>query len=442
MMKLVVLVLLLIPSLAIDKAAATATNSRAIDDKVATATIKKYLSRYAPRSHDQTATCTLSASGEGCGLESLAGSTLVYPNSKSSGAQCIFGDPFGFQVVPGSKSKLLFYFQGGGACWDKLSTEGGLCTTTAVPNSPIGVFDKTNPANPFADYTIIHALYCSGDVWAGNVTQSYTARGHKVTQVGINNALTTIEYLKRQFSTGALAPTLDSFVIMGCSAGSIGTQLWADTLLSTFPQYKAAAVVPDSYAGIFPPDTMGPIMKSYRLCWSSVPGLLPTNLQESCEAGQLTLQAIEVEKIKSTKVSVSFIQSKIDDVQMSFYVAVGVSMGSSEKTITPTQFYDDVNAVFGQYNKEKNFLTFLVDGPQHCFTDTDVLYTTTPLGPHSEGEGSTEPSLPAWLAKFPVTQGGEAETECEGTVEPTGSALRAGENTYCSASLVPKTFEG
>jgi len=432
-MKLWVLVLLL-----------GATETSAIDDKAATATIKTYLSRYSPRSHEQTETCNLSPSGEGCGLESLAGSTLVYPDAKTSGASCIFGDPYGFQVIPGSKSKLLFYFQGGGACWDKLSTEGGFCTTTAVPNSAIGVFDSSNKANPFADYTIIHALYCSGDVWAGNVTQSYKARGHKVTQVGTTNVLATIDYLKRQFSAGALAPTLDSFVIMGCSAGSIGTQLWADTLLSTFPQYKAAAVVPDSYAGIFPPDTMGPIMRSYNLCWSSVPGLLPANLQDSCEAGQLTLQAIEVEKIRSTKVSVSFIQSKVDDVQMSFYVAVGVSMGSSETTITPTQFYADVNSVFGKYNAEKNFLTFLVDGPQHCFTDTNVMYTTTPLGPHSEGEGSKEPSLPTWLAGFPVGPGDEAETECEGAIEPSDAraVTGTGTNTYCSDSLVPKAFEG
>lgn len=71
----------------------------------------------------------------------------------------------------------------------------------------LGVFDRTgnqlaiyilgysyaisllDPNNPYADYTIIVALYCSGDTHAGNVTQSYTdSAGVPVVQVGYYNA--------------------------------------------------------------------------------------------------------------------------------------------------------------------------------------------------------------------------------------------------------------
>jgi hypothetical protein len=44
-------------------------------------------------------------------------STVVYPGGDT---RCIFSSstPFGFQVIRGDSDKLLFDFQGGGACWD------------------------------------------------------------------------------------------------------------------------------------------------------------------------------------------------------------------------------------------------------------------------------------------------------------------------------------
>jgi hypothetical protein len=84
--------------------------------------------------------------------------TLVFPNAATSGAQCILGSPYAFQVIPGDSDKILFYFQGGGACWDKASTVAGMCTTDVGPNSPSGVFDRTKDENPFKDFTIVHAL--------------------------------------------------------------------------------------------------------------------------------------------------------------------------------------------------------------------------------------------------------------------------------------------
>ncbi|RYY82396.1 hypothetical protein EON63_13420 [archaeon] len=107
-------------------------------------------------------------------------------------------------MIPGDSDKLLFYFQGGGACWDEYSTKAQLCTTDASPQSLVGkemcsvciwpffihimiaytihhttynipgIFDRTNTKNNFKDYTIVHVLYCSGDVHGGNVVRPYT----------------------------------------------------------------------------------------------------------------------------------------------------------------------------------------------------------------------------------------------------------------------------
>ena len=44
------------------------------------------------------------------------GETTMVLAPEGSDATCIFGTQYGIQVIPGASEKLLFYFQGGGAC--------------------------------------------------------------------------------------------------------------------------------------------------------------------------------------------------------------------------------------------------------------------------------------------------------------------------------------
>ena len=92
-----------------------------------------------------------------CSIENMPKdeTTIVYPDASTGKTTCILGSPYAFQVIPGASDKVLFYFQGGGACWDKVSTAAGMCTTDVGPNSPSGVFDRNNAENPFKDYTIV-----------------------------------------------------------------------------------------------------------------------------------------------------------------------------------------------------------------------------------------------------------------------------------------------
>lgn len=64
-----------------------------------------------------------------------------------------------------------------------------------------------------------------------------------------------VDWLLAQQSAGYLSASLSEFTIMGSSAGSLGTQLWANKLLKTV-KHKKALVVPDSYSGVFPPGTV------------------------------------------------------------------------------------------------------------------------------------------------------------------------------------------
>ena len=132
------------------------------------------------------------ASGEPCSIndfDSAPGkSTVVAPGGET---RCIFsysGD-YKFQTWPGSNEKLMIYFQGGGACWDRISTVPlSLCTTSCSSQMNTGLFDKTDERNPYKDYTIVHIMYCSGDAHAGISTRDYNdLKGEPVVQVGAKN---------------------------------------------------------------------------------------------------------------------------------------------------------------------------------------------------------------------------------------------------------------
>lgn len=58
----------------------------------------------------------------------------------------------------------------------------------------------TDPHNRYKNYTIIHVLYCSGDVHAGNITRDYNdnpgPQGEPVEQMGYFNAKVSGSWLQ------------------------------------------------------------------------------------------------------------------------------------------------------------------------------------------------------------------------------------------------------
>jgi hypothetical protein len=96
----------------------------------------------------------------------------------------------------------------------------------------------------------VHVLYCSGDLHGGNVTRPYQSlNGGSVVQVGLDNAYSALEWVKSQQQHKRLASHFSDLVVMGCSAGSIGAQIWARFLLEQL-EWDHAAVIPDSYVCI------------------------------------------------------------------------------------------------------------------------------------------------------------------------------------------------
>lgn len=161
-------------------------------------------------------------------------------------------------------------------------------------------------------------------------------------QRGLINAQATLDWVKAQQKSGALASTFTDVVVAGCSAGSIGAQLWGNQVIKSL-SWKKASIMPDSYAGLFPDGVEGPLVYNYGFCNS---GFLNEANYEKCMNQQIRLRDMNDQFMTELpSIPYSFIQSKTDIVQESFYVATGV-LCKKDAAITPAEFYAGVNDIF------------------------------------------------------------------------------------------------
>jgi len=309
-------------------------------------------------------------------------------------------------------------FQGGGGCWNAQVYKRGGCTASLekawraigmrADGSGGGFFDRSNDLNPFRSYTIVLAPYCSGDAFMGNTQRPSWEKhnGSTVAQLGYENTLAVVSW-----TLDNVGPTLlNNLVLGGWSAGAMGVQAWADHLLGAF-KYKAAAVIADSYAGIFPPGTQGPYIFDFGACSNSI---WPPDLLDLCSKKEATLQMVFSRAIKRfPNVKFGIIQSKADSMQRTFYRGIALTHGMFRKSrLSGPQLFYETNAVFEGYNLMPNFVVYYVEGTQHCFTQCNSFYRTNTTGPTSD-----KPTLHRWVRSF-VTSGVSPSTECSGVLLP------------------------
>lgn len=420
--------------------------------------------------------CCNISSTQSCDILNLPynSSNLVFPGGST---RCIFSysTPYAFQVFRGKRDKLLLYFQEGGACWDKATTTvENLCVTNILPALPMGVFNRKNLANHFRDYTVVVFLYCSGDIWGGNVTRDYKDKSDvAVSQQGYANAKASLEWVKEQQINGGIDSVLSDLVVMGASAGSLGVQLWFNEVLHAI-KWHSASVVADSYTGLFPDGVEGPLIKSFGFCTAE---LLPSSLRQLCHDGKLTIIDIMSTFIPlNINTSFTFIQSKTDAVQMSYYFALAVSR-KVNPFLTPKEFYDGISDILSGYSeKYENVLVYLIDGSWHAYMPFPTYYTASPEGFYGAAINSSSlnvstaaaeyhshrslrvrapaavpapvvskspqavqavaavlPKLDVWLSRLPLQSGQTLSSVCKGAENEEGIK-------YCSPKLLPKTY--
>jgi hypothetical protein len=204
------------------------------------------------------------------------------------------------------------------------------------------------------------------------------------------------------------------------------------------------------FVGVFPPGSLGQLIYEYGFCSS---GFLNDALYKKCMNQELTLEEIDLDFMNNNPaVPYNFLQSKTDAVQISFYISVAQTTNATKKTITPSEFYVAVNEIFGDYNDaRKNFVTYLVNGDQHCFTPYDLYYTADTISAKDNGASTSTQLMSNWVNSLPLSTNEAINTRCDGTIQssssssPYSSRFRSdftsgSDNTYCSSKVVPKQF--
>lgn len=167
----------------------------------------------------------------------------------SKDCMCSDGSGFSYFVRRASPTKVMFFLEGGGACFSAETCDAASNTykrdvgTTDDLNSGgrDGIFDFANPKNPFADYSIVYVPYCTGDVHLGNSTHDY-GNGIVVEHKGYVNGTTALATLAELF------PDAQEVFVTGESAGSVPTPLYAGLAHDLLPDARITVLADGSGA--------------------------------------------------------------------------------------------------------------------------------------------------------------------------------------------------
>ncbi|HZB42085.1 MAG TPA: pectin acetylesterase-family hydrolase [Ilumatobacter sp.] len=148
--------------------------------------------------------------------------------------QCSDGSEYSFWVRQADPTKVVFFMQGGGACWNAATCAPGSGYYKPItgpfddPTSVGGIFDLANADNPLADYSFVFVPYCTGDVHLGDREHQY-ATDVTVQHKGFVNASAALDHLVETF------PAAEEVLVTGESAGSVPSPLYGGLVADRMP---------------------------------------------------------------------------------------------------------------------------------------------------------------------------------------------------------------
>ncbi len=265
-----------------------------------------------------------------------------------------------FESDTTNSNKLMIYFEGGGACisphfcdhnpanLNEMFSGGAdgqgeafntvlLDNLTSPPVAQLpwdkGIFDFTNPANPFAGWNQVYIPYCTGDVHFGTndngtVATSVITGGHFV---GYNNTKLFVGHLVPTF------PNMQRVVLTGSSAGGLGAVLNAGLVQDAFTTKVPITVLDDSAVG-FPDPMYMPacLQKEFRDTWG-FDAALPSDCA-GCfsQAGSGLMNLINYWHAKYRKAKIGLVMSIHDQIFRLFFSAGANSCATNDPNLLTT----------------------------------------------------------------------------------------------------------
>ena len=170
--------------------------------------------------------------------------------------KCADGSEFAFWERRDDPAKIVFFLDGGGACFDAascaftgLGTGGEANYDWSIygedPAQEGGIFDLARADNPFRHYSFIYVPSCTGDVHLGDATHEYSSE-LTVEHNGFVNGTAALSYLAEHY------PDAAQVVVVGKTDGSIAAPVFGGLVADLLPD--ARVTVFGAQSGHIPDD--------------------------------------------------------------------------------------------------------------------------------------------------------------------------------------------
>ena len=306
---------------------------------------------------------------------------------------CADGSDYVFHTLEGDPSKVLLYFQGGGACFteEMCDPEGDPTykVTTGPDDNPGaegygGIFDLDNPANPFAGWTIVFMPYCSGDVFLGDAQTTY-GEDLVIEHRGSKNAQQGIDHIAETY------PDVEELFVTGSSAGGVPSPLMAALAADALPDAKVAALADASGGYASNPAQNGFIGG----LWGTANSIPDWPELADVEVGEFGIPDLfRIAGTHNPSIRMARYDNAWDDVQELFSALAGLDGGLREVLDVNEALSEDAGVPIDVY---------IAPGDDHTILGSDALY-----GLEVGGVAFID-----WLSDF-VAGGAPGDVRCDG----------------------------
>lgn len=253
------------------------------------------------------------------GVEPAAWQQVLAPPT----CACSDGSAYHFWIRRADPEKVVFFLEGGGACFSaetcgpgsptfKRNLSEGVDVAAGAP-ADRGIFAFDEDRNPFADWSFVFVPYCTGDLHLGDSTHDYGG-DVVVRHSGAVNASTALTAMAATF------PGARELVVAGSSAGSAGAPLYAGIAHDLLPG-ATITLLADASAAY--PDDPG-ITGAIGSLWGAFEDLPDWPEATGPPPGDWTLPRLLVQASRHVPdMRVATINDAYDDVQARFSVLIG-----------------------------------------------------------------------------------------------------------------------
>jgi len=319
---------------------------------------------------------------------------------------CSRGTEYAFFVRKGTVDRVVFEFEGGGACWnaETCSVAGAIFKETIDEDRAVYASGEENMSgllarderNPFRDWHHVYVPYCTGDVHAGEAVVEYGegAGAFTIHHSGAINARAALQWAFDE------APAPDRALVTGCSAGAYGSIWWTPSVAKAYPDAQVVQFG-DSGAGIITDNFLQdsfPVWNAVQMLPPWIPELDPATIDIS-EMSLNDIYTIVADFYPEHRLAQ--FNTVNDEVQVFYYQA----MGGGEAAEWSAQMRASMRTLAAAAD---NFRYYVAPGNQHCIIPWDNFYTTDVGGV----------PLPGWLEG--LFEGDPASVACDGCLDEEG----------------------